>query len=199
MPFDLTDAEADLVVVDADGGVFTRELPPFVWRRAVERGDDPDAVWARWHDELRLEFWEGRLDPTTMWSALFPGDNPAALTAALEAAYRPGPLFRRVVSRADRLWLLCDQRSGWLLPRLHRFGLADRFERIVVSDSVGAAKPHDRAYAPVLHAMQTSTVVMVDDVEPNVEAARALGIDARLITAPAAGMANRAADAVLVG
>jgi hypothetical protein len=32
-------------------------------------------------------------------------------------------------------------RTDWLMARLDRFGLTERFERIYVSDAIGAAKP----------------------------------------------------------
>ena len=172
--------DADIVVLDAHGVVFNRVFPSFVRRRAIERGDDPVVVWDRWRREHRLDFWEGRTTPTAMWAALFPGDCPARLSADLERRYRPGPLFRFVASGTDRLWLLSNHRSGWLLPRLERFGIADRFERVLVSDQLGVAKPDPAAFEPVAEEMQRARVCLLDDSAGNVAAARRLGIDARL-------------------
>lgn len=172
--------DADIVVLDAHGVVFNRAFPAFVRRRAIERGDDPAAVWDRWRDELRLDFWEGRTTPAWMWSALFPGDCPARLSADLERLYRPGPLFPFVACGTHRMWLLSNHRSGWLLPRLTRFGLADRFERVLISDQRGVAKPDPAAFEPVAEAMSDARVCLLDDSAGNVDAARRMGIDARI-------------------
>lgn len=172
----------DLVVLDAHGVVFNRAFPVFVRRRAIERGDEPAEVWHRWRDEHRQDFWEGRTTPAEMWAGVFPGDCPARLSAELERMYRPGPLFRSVATGSDRVWLLSNHRSGWLLPRLERFGLADRFERVLISDQIGAAKPHPAAFEQVLDEMNRSRVLLLDDSAVNVAAASRLGIDARIPT-----------------
>ncbi len=175
---------AELIVLDAHGVVFDRAFPAFVRRRAVQRGDDPDDVGRRWRDGLRLPFWEGRLTPAEMWGELFPGDEPARLTADLERSYRPGPLFHFAATTTRRLWLLSNHRSGWLLPRLERFGIADRFERVLVSDALGAAKPRPAAFEEVLAAGRRARVRLLDDSAANVAAARRMGIDAHLVVAP---------------
>jgi len=64
------------------------------------------------------------------------------------------------------------------LPRLERFGVADRFDRILVSDVLGAAKPSAVAFA----ALQgRDDLVFFDDSQCNVDAARSFGIDAHLV------------------
>jgi FMN phosphatase YigB (HAD superfamily) len=167
---------APLVVLDAHGVVFDRAFPAFVRRRAVERGEDPTAVWGRWRDRHRLDFWEGRTTPTEMWAGLFPGDCPARLTAELERTYRPGPLFRYVATGSQRLWLLSNHRSGWLLPRLERFGIADRFERVLVSDREGVAKPDPAAFEPLRRIADDVAVCVLDDSLTNVQVARSVGL-----------------------
>ena len=176
----MTGCGADLIVLDAHGVVFTREFPEFVRRRAVERGDDPDLVWESWRRDHRLDLWEGRTTPDEMWQALFPGDRPDRLTDDLERRYAPGPLFDVVAAADRRIWLLSNHRSEWLLPRLARFGIADRFERVLVSDRVGAAKPDPRSFEQVGLAARRQRVCVVDDSPANIAAARALGLDARL-------------------
>lgn len=168
----------ELIVLDAHGVVFTREFPDFVRGRAIERGDDPDDVWARWHGDLRIELWEGRITPNRMWPALFPGDSATRLTADLESRYGPGPLFDLVAEGGHRLWLLSNHHSEWLLPRLARFDITDRFERVLVSDRIGAAKPHPRSFEQVAAAARLGPVRLIDDSPGNVAAARRLGIDA---------------------
>lgn len=175
---------ADLVVLDAHGVVFNRVLPSFVRDRAVERGDAPDAVWQRWLDDVRRPFWEGRSTPTEMWHALFPGDNAARLSAELERRYTAGPLFHFAATTQQRVWLLSNHRSGWLLPRLDRFGIRNRFERVLISDQIGSAKPDADAFRHVRDAMYDTSVVLLDDSPTNVETARDLGIDAHLLPCP---------------
>ena len=172
--------DADIFVLDAHGVVFNRAFPAFVRMRAIERGDDPVTVWKRWRTTLRLDFWEGRSTEAEMWAALFPGDPPAQLSADLELGFEPGPLFDFVTTGDRRLWMLSNHRSCWLLPRLERFGIADRFERVLVSDRLGVAKPDPAAFAPLTDAMQHDQVCFIDDSPVNVAAARAAGMDARL-------------------
>jgi putative hydrolase of the HAD superfamily len=170
----------DIVVLDAHGVVFNRAFPAFVRGRATERGDDPDAVWGRWRNTLRIDFWEGRIAEPDMWASLFPGDVPEQLSADLERGFEPGPLFEVVATSTQRLWMLSNHRSDWLLPRLDRFGIADRFERVIVSDRLGVAKPDPAVFAPLIEAMRDHALCFIDDSPANVAAARAVGIDAVL-------------------
>ena len=170
-----------VIVLDAHGVVFNRAFPDFLLATATARGDDPDELWGRWSDGIRLDFWEGRSTPTQMWDQLFPGESPARLSAELERRYEPGPLYRFAATTPHRLWLLSNHRSGWLLPRLTRFGLADRFERVLVSDQLGVAKPDPRGFADVAALAERVDVTLYDDSRSNVATALDLGIDARLV------------------
>lgn len=172
--------DADLVILDADGVVFSAEFEDFLRSRAARRGEDPGAAVVRWDEHLRDDFWSGRLTPSEMWTTLFPGGNPAQLTADLERRYKPGPLFDLAARGGQRMWLMANDRSGWLLPRLRRFGLSGCFERIIVSDASGVATPDRPAFDVVLEAMRFDRVVVVDDDPAVVDAASRLGIDARL-------------------
>ncbi len=174
----------ELIVLDAHGVVFDRAFPQFVRRHAAARGDDPKAVWQLWRRDHRLDFWSGRTEPHDMWNALFPGDDPARLTADLERSYRPGPLFEQVVTSTRQLWLLSNHRSGWLLPRLERFGIADRFERVIVSDRIGAAKPDPAVFEFVRDETARRDVCLLDDSIENVNAARRVGLNAQHVDSP---------------
>jgi FMN phosphatase YigB (HAD superfamily) len=171
-----------LVVLDAHGVVFNRAFPTFVHRRARERSEDVAATWERWRRDLRLDFWEGRTTPEEMWRRLFPGDDPARLTTGLEQTYGPGPLFDHVASTTHRMWLLSNHYSGWLVPQLRRFGLADRFERVLVSDELGIAKPSPRVFEMVRRDAGDIPVVVFDDSADNVAAARAAGLPAHHVS-----------------
>ena len=70
----------------------------------------------------------------------------------------------------------------WLLPRLARFGLEGRFERVCVSDAIGFVKPEPGAFEFVRDVAAGRTVRYVDDNPVNVAAAgaifdEALGLD----------------------
>lgn len=183
-PTELVDDPAELVVLDAHGVVFNRAFPTFVRRRSLERHDDPDVTWARWRRDYRLDFWEGRSSPNAVWRGLFPGDDPEKLTAGLHDVYDRGPLFDQVVGSDRRAWLLSNHYSGWLLPQLRRFGLDRRFERVLVSDQLGVAKPSPDVFEWVRREADTPDVVLLDDSATNVTAARRVGLCARRVVDP---------------
>ncbi|MDJ0769125.1 MAG: HAD-IA family hydrolase [Ilumatobacter sp.] len=175
----------DLIVLDAHGVVFNRPFPGFVRDLAIRCGFDPAEHWGRWKGVWREPFWGGRLTSRELWAQLAPGLDHRVLEAELEARFEPGPLFDAVTAGDRPLWLLSNHRSEWLLPRLQRFGLADRFERVLVSDAIGAAKPTPAAFDELVAESARRRVLFVDDNETNVEAARRLGLRAaRVDTVP---------------
>jgi HAD superfamily hydrolase (TIGR01509 family) len=87
-----------------------------------------------------------------------------------------------------KLWILSNHRSPWLEPRLERFDLDRFFERVLVSDRIGHAKPDAGAFAPLLESR--SPLLFLDDRKRNVEAARALGIEAVHLTHDAPWLAT---------
>ncbi len=170
--------DGGVVVLDVHGVVINNPLPGFlrdVGDRTLVGGDE---LLRRWRARWRRPFWEGSITEQEMWEAIAPGLDAVELRADLEARYRPGPWFHFVMRYDGPMWLLSNHRSAWLMPRLERFGVADRFERILVSDALGAAKPSPRAFA-ALQARHNA--VYFDDSPCNVEAARALGIEAHLV------------------
>ena len=173
-----------LLVLDAHGVVLNRAFPTFVRRRAEERGDDLRAVWRRWRHDLRLDCWEGRISAEQTWARLFPGDAPATLEEGLSRTYARGPIFDRVVASGQRAWLLSNHRTDWLRPQLRRFGLDDRFERVIVSDDIGVAKPNHHVFRDICRRAGAGRVVLLDDSERNVAAAREAGLEAYQVVDP---------------
>jgi HAD superfamily hydrolase (TIGR01509 family) len=167
-----------LLVFDAHGVVLNRAFPTFLRRHATARGDDPRRVWRRWRRDLRLDCWEGRLDTAEAWRRLFPGDDPDELDRGLASTYAPGPVFDQVTASGQRAWLLSNHRTEWLLPQLHRFGLQHRFERVLVSDDLGIAKPDGEVFRIVRRDAGGGRVVVFDDSSRNVAAARRVGLEA---------------------
>jgi FMN phosphatase YigB (HAD superfamily) len=167
--------EADVLAVDIHGVVLNSPLLRFVGDIGRRTGEGPDDIRRRWRDDLRRPFWVGDLDEATMWHRLAPGLDPHELRTDLERRYGPGPLFDVVNERVGPTWLLSNHRAAWLVPRLERFGILDRFERVYVSDELRAAKPEPEAFAPL---DGVRGLVYVDDSRRNVRAARRCGVDA---------------------
>ena len=170
---------ADLLVLDVHGVIFDNPLGGFLDDVGTGTGEGPAALRRRWVDTLRRPFWEGRLTEPQLWDALAPGSDHGELRTDLERRYGTGPWFDFVTSHGGTMWLLTNHRSEWLHPRLDRFGLTGRFDRIIVSDRIGAAKPSRRAFASVIGV---PGAFFVDDSRRNVSAARRLGVDAGLVT-----------------
>jgi len=84
------------------------------------------------------------------------------------------------LARRTRLWIISNTNEMHYRHMTGRFDFLRRFEGCVLSYEVGVAKPDARIFRAALERMQApaSQVVFVDDLEANVAAARALGIDA---------------------
>ena len=163
-----------LLVLDGQGVVFNNPFPAFLADLGVRTGVGELEISSRWTDELRLPFWTGQLGEAAMWARLAPGISTTDLRQDLERRYAPGPMYDHVRRSTGRLWLLSNHRGDWLRPRLERFALTERFERILVSDEQGAAKPSPEAFVDLLGA----GCLYIDDLANNIEVARSLGIDA---------------------
>jgi len=163
-----------LLVLDGQGVVFNNPFPAFLADLGVRTGVGELEISSRWSDELRLPFWTGQLGEAAMWARLAPGLSTTDLRQNLERRYAPGPMYDLVRRSTGRMWLLSNHRGDWLRPRLERFALTGRFERILVSDETGAAKPDPEAFD---HLVNTDCLY-IDDLASNVDVARSLGIDA---------------------
>jgi putative hydrolase of the HAD superfamily len=183
-----TDVVSDrsLIVLDVHGVVITNPFPGFLREIGERMGIGGDEMLRRWRAHWRLPFWEGSITEAEMWEAVAPGLDAAQLRSDLERRYQRGPWFEFVMRHDGPMWLLSNHRTAWLMPRLERFGLTGRFECILVSDALGAAKPSPMAFAPLRTRDDT---VFFDDSPCNVEAARALGIAAHVVepTVPGRG------------
>ena len=65
-------------------------------------------------------------------------------------------------------------------------GFLERFDRVFTSHEIGHRKPQPECFAHVLQAiaLPANEVLLFDDLPPNVEAARALGLQAVLVKGP---------------
>jgi len=131
----------------------------------IERGRGDRAAWLAEAHRL-LEARAGRPLPRLhdAWrGAHQPVADNVALARALRPAYRTA-----ILSNADRS----------LRERLRATGLHDLFDAIVSSAEEGMAKPEPAIYrlAAERLAVPPTACVFVDDFEPNVEAAVAVGM-----------------------
>ena len=87
----------------------------------------------------------------------------------LESHYERGPFWTLATTFPRDVWLLSNHKKKWLDERLARFGVGDRFDRIIVSDEIAAAKPDPRAFCSVSEQCLTRSVMFVDDQIHNAE------------------------------
>jgi epoxide hydrolase-like predicted phosphatase len=140
---------------DADGGMVGR----------LERGEvEPDAFEEELRRRLRSR---GHTPPAgSLLTGLFAGLRPE------EALWQ---LVRRVRAAGYPVGLLSNSWGGAIYPWDR---LRTHFDVLVVSGEVGLRKPDPAIYALAAErlALPPSRIVFVDDLEPNVTAARRCGL-----------------------
>ena len=172
----------EVLVLDVHGVLFDKPLAGFLHDVGERTGEGGQQILQRWHRDLRTPFWTGHLDEESMWNQLAPSESPSTLLSDLEARYDRGPLWTLATTFHRDVWLLSNHRSNWLHERLARFGIAEKFDRVIVSDEIAAAKPDPRAFGSVSEECLTRSVLFIDDQLHNVQVARGLGIPAALLT-----------------
>lgn len=174
----MSDNQIELLVLDVHGVVLSDYFPTFLGELAMQSGQLVEQVRRRWREELRSAAWRGEIGDTELWRRLSDGADKYPWQLLLESGYRLGPAapeLQRWSARAPA-WLLSNHRTHWLLPRLLRFGIDGHWERVLVSDGLGAVKPEARAFGPILERVnEPSAVLFVDDHACNIEAAQRLG------------------------
>jgi len=112
----------------------------------------------------------------TSWSQMLRGEIPE--TVELLAALR---------ERGHRLLALTNWSAETFPVARQRFAFLDWFEDIVVSGEVGLAKPDPRIFELTIQRgrLEPSRTLYIDDLERNVEAARALGFRTHRFDSPA--------------
>ncbi len=174
--------EIELLVLDAHGIILNAYWPTFLHEVALHTGESHDEVNRRWHNHVRDDAWSGRINDHELWQRLTL--SQAGIhdwCGILESGYTVGPAAQHLSawSRAVPIWLLSNHRTHWLLPRLERFDLIGHFDRVLVSDKIGATKPDPSAFGEVLNRVKESNrILFVDDHRVNVAVAQRLGIQA---------------------
>lgn len=145
-------------------------------------------------DRVRTDARLGRTSDDELWRRLIPAHHARHDWQAIrEAGYTCGPAEPHLRRWADSgsVWLLSNHRTHWLLPRLMRFGVLEYFERIHLSDTIGAAKPGQEAFDQLLGPDScVQRIPFVDNQGCNVEAASQLGISALQTRADASWVAS---------
>jgi len=191
----------DLLVLDAHGVVLNAYWPRFLREVARLTHEPVGEVLRRWHDCVRTDAWLGRISDDELWRRLIPAHHGSHdWQAILEAGYTCGPAepHLRRWNACVPVWLLSNHRTHWLLPRLNRLGVLECFAQVLVSDTIGAAKPEQKAFDILLGPNSCSQrVLFVDDQACNVTAAHQRGISA-IHAQPASGWGT-AVDELLRG
>lgn len=179
----------DVLLLDLGNVVFeleTRSLER--WMLGRVQGDPLDI--RRRFDAIEDRFERGLMDTPAFFEALRRefglDDDDAAMHEAFTQCWHrdtpgmerlldslPAGLGRCVLSNTNALHM------DHFLPRQPILG---RFERFFFSHELGCRKPEPEIYRKTLDALgcEPGRVLYFDDLEPNVEGARAAGIDARL-------------------
>jgi putative hydrolase of the HAD superfamily len=158
---------------------------PLEQLRAAFHFDDPyqrhetghleaERYFAHLRELLQLECGTGPV--RAGFNAIFPGEI-AQTVQLLDAVRKQVPCY--AISNTNAVHIEEIQRSfPQLLPR---------FERVFTSHEIGYRKPHPAAFQHVLEAIgvPAAEVLLFDDLEPNVAAARALGMQAVQVRSPA--------------
>lgn len=170
-----------LVLLDACGVILNDPLPGLIESIGRALGEDPVETFAR-YAALRAGFWTGRMGEAAFWRELTLGHDAEVWAGRLAASFGPGPAAGRLPSwaRVTRLRVLSNHRARWMEGHLERLGLRDHFERVLVSEAIGYAKPEVEAFEVALAdaGVPRDQVLFVDDKQRNVVVARELGLQA---------------------
>lgn len=168
-----------LIVLDACGVILNDPLPGLIESIGRALGEDPVETFAR-YAALRPSFWTGKMGEEEFWRELTLDHEPESWARRLAASFGPGPAAGRLASwaRVARLRVLSNHRARWMEGHLGRLGLRDHFERVLVSEAIGHAKPEVEAFEVALRdaEVQRGEVLFVDDKQRNVLVARELGL-----------------------
>jgi epoxide hydrolase-like predicted phosphatase len=162
-----------------ESGISLEELGKAMGRAAEEHGDNP--LFALERGEITESEFRARIE-----AHLDGGFDLARLHALLQDRLQPNaPMIefvRELRGRGLRAALLTNNVREWEpLWRAKLPEVDDLFEVVVDSAFVGLRKPDPAIYALTLERLggvEATDCVFVDDLEPNCEAARALGMAA---------------------
>jgi putative hydrolase of the HAD superfamily len=157
-------------------GMTYRDLEKIIFESETSRrasiGEIPEeAHWQAVAESLRLS----REETQTVVDEFFAGDRADQTWLNYLRGLRP----------EHKVCLISNAWSG-LRAYITKQGFADTFDHMVISAEVGVMKPDPRIYRLALEELQArpDESVFLDDVLPNVEAARAVGMAGIHFTQP---------------
>ncbi len=171
------------------GGVLLRTEDPrpreaLAARLGLPRRELEDLVF---NSPAGLQAQRGEISPEQLWAQVVRrlGLPPTALPALQRAFWGGDRLDKDLLDFIRRLrprYRTALLSNAWrdLRAELHRWGVADAFDRLVISAEEGVMKPDPRIYRLALErlAVSPAEAVFVDDFPHNVEGARAVGMHA---------------------
>ena len=176
-------------------GVVMREVAPF-WFRRYYSDEEADRI----KESMMHDGDVGAVPDDVLYRRLgktvgVPGDE---IKREWESLVIPNPdtvaLIRELKSRY-RVALLSNAMSGYLRYALDKCGIADLFDFVIVSAEVKLVKPDPAIFELALEraGVVAKDALMIDDVEKNLDGAKAVGIDGYLFRS-AAGLAGFLAE-----
>lgn len=177
----MADRAVRVVCLDAMGVLYRSAddlkelLVPFVKARSARLDEEIHDVYRRCS---RGEFASARL-----WELLGVSGDGASLDSEYLAAHRLNDgavaFVERCRARTVRVACVSNDVSEWSVWLRHRFALDAAIAPWIVSGDQKSRKPERLIYERLLAAIGASaqSVLMVDDREPNLDAARSIGFD----------------------
>lgn len=165
------------------GGVLLEDPVDEVFDLLAQSGkESAPSIREYYYEDLHDDLWTGEMKEEDFWQRLcsfasvegMEEEARATLLESLTIRYKSKPALW--ANHTD-LYVLSNHLTAWAMPRIEEMG-QDNFKEIWISDSLGAAKPHPAAFAPLLDL--EGEVLFVDDKIQNTEAASALGIPSLL-------------------
>jgi FMN phosphatase YigB (HAD superfamily) len=169
----------DQLILDVAGVIITNLSPTFWNDISKAAGISSDDLKKRFKEEIREDFWTGKLAEDDFWQWLKKYcqaiDMQKAKVTLLECL-KPLPAFDRIAMWSEYIdiHLLSNHRKEWIDPILEPI---KKFTKSInISSAVGICKPNLAIYNVMNSKLQTIDKVMfVDDQEKNLKPAMSLG------------------------
>jgi glucose-1-phosphatase len=183
-----------VILFDIGGVLVELDGVPTLAKLMTLDGASREAIHERWMQSAAVIAYEtGRISATAFAAAAVTEFQLPVTAEWFLEAFNAWP--RRL--QAGALELLDDIPTRYRLAalsntsashweRIEAMGLGHRFERLYLSHQIGQLKPSRQAFETVLEdlAVAPSAVLFLDDIESNVSAARAVGLQAEVVGDP---------------
>lgn len=174
----LHEAIAEWIVADGIDATHYRDLMRELVLHAYEGSVEGDsAIHALERGEIDVATFERDLAARLLTVDGVPPEAEGLLTRMF-SGFRPVPVMYEMLRSARAAGLTtCLLSNSWGDHYL-REGWDDFFDQVVISGEVGMRKPEPRIFQHALRLVELppEQCVFIDDIEANIEAARALGI-----------------------